>query len=87
MRLPRALRLAVEAEVSRLISEQEQQPAAGRDAELRAEVRQLVIAHNERRMRKGQEPLDVEVEIDRQPRELENLGQATLARWLLTMDT
>jgi hypothetical protein len=67
--------LDVDAEVSRLVNEQEQQPAPGRDAELRAEVRQLVIARNERRMRKGQEPLDVEVEVDRQLRELENLGQ------------
>jgi hypothetical protein len=67
--------LDVDAEVSRLVNEQEQQPAGGRDEELRDEVRQLVIARNERRMRKGQEPLDVEVEVDRQLRELENLGQ------------
>jgi hypothetical protein len=38
-------------------------------------VRQLVIARNERRMRKGEEPLDVEAEIERQLRELEGLGQ------------
>ena len=36
------------------------------DEELRAEVRQLVIARNERRLRDGQEPLDVEAETERQ---------------------
>ncbi len=35
-------------------------------AELRAEVRQLVVTRNERRMRKGLEPLDVEAETERQ---------------------
>jgi hypothetical protein len=38
-------------------------------------VRQLVIARNERRVRQGKEPLDVDAEIERQLRELENLGQ------------
>ena len=45
------------------------------DAQLREEVRQLVVARNERRMRKGEEPLDVETEIRRQLSDLENLGQ------------
>ena len=36
------------------------------DAELRAEVRQLVVARNERRLREGLEPLDVEAETERQ---------------------
>jgi hypothetical protein len=36
------------------------------DAELRDEVRQLVIGRNERRMRRGLEPLDVEAETERQ---------------------
>ncbi len=36
------------------------------DAELRAEVRQLVIVRNERRMHRGLEPLDVEAETERQ---------------------
>ena len=36
------------------------------DAELRAEVRHLVVARNERRMREGLEPLDVETETERQ---------------------
>ena len=39
----------------------------GRDEALRDEVRQLVIASNERR---GEEPLDVETEVDRQLRDL-----------------
>jgi hypothetical protein len=47
----------------------------GIDAELREEVRQLVIARNERRMRQGKPPLDVEEEIARQLADLENLGQ------------
>jgi hypothetical protein len=34
-----------------------------------------VVARNERRMRKGEEPLEVEAEVERQLRELENLGQ------------
>ena len=50
-------------------------PASATDAALREEVRQLVVARNERRQRQGKEPLDVEREIERQLRELENLGQ------------
>jgi hypothetical protein len=34
-----------------------------------------VVARNERRQRQGKEPLDVEREIERQLRDLENLGQ------------
>ena len=45
-------------------------PAAGADPGLREEVRQLVVARNERRLRQGKEPLDVEAEIERQLREL-----------------
>ena len=40
--------------------------APASDAELRAEVRQLVVARNERRLRQGLEPLDVEAETERQ---------------------
>ena len=36
------------------------------DEELREEVRRLVIAGNERRLRRGLEPLDVEAETERQ---------------------
>jgi hypothetical protein len=41
--------------------------------ELREEVRQLVIASNERRVRRGEAPLDVEEEVERQLRELAEL--------------
>jgi hypothetical protein len=58
--------LDVEAEIAALT----QPTPAPADAELREEVRQLVIARNERRMRKGQEPLDVEAEVERQLRDL-----------------
>jgi hypothetical protein len=44
--------------------------APGGDPALREEVRQLVVARNERRMRQGKEPLDVEAEIERQLRSL-----------------
>ncbi len=50
-------------------------PSLGGDAELREEVRQLVVARNERRVRQGKEELDVDAEVERQLRELENLGQ------------
>ena len=40
-------------------------PSDGADTGLRAEVRQLVVANNERRQRRGEEPLDVESEVDR----------------------
>jgi hypothetical protein len=59
----------VEAEVGRLLAID---PEAGldeadrQDAALREEVRQLVVARNERRLARGEPPLDVEVEIERQ---------------------
>ena len=40
------------------------------DPGLRDEVRQLVIARNERRLRQGKDPLDVEAEVNRQLRDL-----------------
>jgi hypothetical protein len=40
------------------------------DAGRREEVRQLVVARNERRARQGKPPLDVEAEVDRELREL-----------------
>jgi hypothetical protein len=66
--------LDIDAETKRLLNPPA--PAVtGIDAELREEVRQLVVARNERRMRQGKAPLDVGEEIDRQLRDLENLGQ------------
>jgi hypothetical protein len=36
------------------------------DAELRAEIRDMVVARNHRRARRGQPPLDVEAEVERE---------------------
>ena len=67
--------LDVDAEVEKLLSSTGGSAGLGQDQELRDEVRQLVVARNERRKRQGKEALDVEEEIERQLRELENLGQ------------
>jgi hypothetical protein len=63
----------VEAEVGRLMSlDPEDDPHRGpgerarQDAALRLEVRQLVIGRNERRAARGEPPLDVEAEVERQ---------------------
>ena len=56
-------------------NEVREQPAPAREVPpapesgLRAEVRQLVVANNERRARRGEEPLDVESEVDRRMKE------------------
>ena len=60
--------LDVEAEVARLLAPQER---ATRDPGIELEVRQLVIARNERRSRQGLEQLDVDAEV---ARTLEELG-------------
>jgi len=65
--------LDVEAEAARLLAAGEDPPLHPRDAvdaELRAEVRQLVVVRNERRLRQGLAPLDVEAETERQLRDL-----------------
>lgn len=41
------------------------EPPADDDPQLRLEVRQLVVASNERRLQRGLEPLDVEAETER----------------------
>jgi hypothetical protein len=56
----------VEREVQRLLDLQAEERGDDPDEELRAEVRALVIARNERRARHGEEPLDVEAETERQ---------------------
>ena len=66
--------LDIDAELERLLDDT-QAPDLGQDPALRAEVRELVVARNHRRVRAGKEPLDVEAEIERQLRDLENLGQ------------
>jgi hypothetical protein len=63
----------VEAEVERLLAigtETTPDGSAEHDDLLREEVRQLVVARNERRMARGEPPLDVEPEVDRQLSEL-----------------
>lgn len=59
--------LDVEAEAKRLLAAAEQpRGEEAMDAELRAEVRQLVVVRNGRRLREGREPLDVEAETEKQ---------------------
>jgi hypothetical protein len=67
----------VDSEVSRLLAlDPETGPESGpdekarQDSALRLEVRQLVIARNERRAARGEPTLDVETEVDRQLRDL-----------------
>jgi hypothetical protein len=67
--------LDVDAEVERLVASEGGGLGLRGDKALREEIRQLVVARNERRQRQGKKPLDVEQEIERQLRELENLGQ------------
>lgn len=69
--------LDVEAEMTALLDTELSGKARKKrnlDEKLRAEVRQLVIARNERRMRRGEEPLDVEVEVERQVADFIGLG-------------
>lgn len=73
--------LDVEAEIDRLLGGGSGEPAEPGPVEdpatetppgdggMRDEIRQLVIANNERRERRGEEPLDVESEVDRRLRE------------------
>jgi hypothetical protein len=41
------------------------EPPAADDSQLRLEVRQLVMATNERRLQRGLEPLDIDAETER----------------------
>ncbi len=69
--------LDVEAEMTALLDTELSGKARKKrnlDEKLRAEVRQLVIARNERRMRRGEEPLDVEAEVERQVADFIGLG-------------
>ena len=66
--------LDVDAELGKLLDDR-QVASPGVDRGLVEEVRQLVVARNERRIRQGKEPLEVDKEVERQLRELENLGQ------------
>jgi hypothetical protein len=67
--------LDVESELGRLtgrapVARTAEHRGAGADPELEREVRELVIARNARRARRGEAPLDVEAEVRRQLREL-----------------
>jgi hypothetical protein len=64
--------LDVDAEVAKLLAPASAAAgsADGHDAELEAEVRGLVVAKNERRVRRGLEPLDVAAEVRRTLTEL-----------------
>lgn len=73
--------LDIDAELARLSEAQhgtasaagagEAAPPGKHDAGLAEEVRQLVIARNERRVRRGEQPLDVEAEVQRTLAELD----------------
>ncbi|MCL2768929.1 MAG: hypothetical protein FWD42_02300 [Solirubrobacterales bacterium] len=66
--------LDIDAELTRLQQEPPPQGAPGahrHDPSLVEEVRQLVTARNARRVRRGEEPLDVESEVERTLAELD----------------
>jgi hypothetical protein len=70
--------LDIDSELARLsetaqhASSADVQPPPGKhDAGLAEEVRQLVVARNERRTRRGEQPLDVEAEVERTLAELD----------------
>ena len=65
----------VDAELARLLDLDAEGTGGGHDEALRAEVRALVVARNERRVRRGEEPLDVEAETDRQLADLIGLEE------------
>jgi hypothetical protein len=58
-----------DAETARDETELRREPELPKESGIRAEVRQLVVANNERRARRGEEPLDVESEVDRRMEE------------------
>lgn len=65
--------LDVESELRRLTAPAADAPAAHApavDEQLRDEIRQLVVARNHRRARRGEPPLDVESEVERRVAEL-----------------
>jgi hypothetical protein len=65
--------LDVDAEAARLLAAEEEAATHPRDAvdvELREEVRELVVARNQRRLHKGLPPIDVETETRRQLEDL-----------------
>lgn len=67
--------LDIDAELQRILAEEQSTGSLRRDAQLVSEIRELVEASNARRLRMGREPLDVDAEVERQLTELESLGQ------------
>jgi len=67
--------LDIEAELQRILADEQSTGSLAKDAQFVSEVRELVEASNARRIRMGREPLDVEAEVKRQLAELESLGQ------------
>lgn len=64
--------IEIEEEVTRLLASTDvvSEPGAEPEhAEIRVEIRQVVVANNERRARRGEEPLDVEAEVEKRIRE------------------
>jgi hypothetical protein len=62
--------LDVDSEIDRLLGGEGVDPAPETQSDpemaaIRDEIRQIVIANNERRVRRGEDPLDVEAEVDR----------------------
>ena len=55
---------------SDLVMRRETATSAPDSAEAREEIRQMLMARNERRRRQGKEPLDVDAEVERQLRAL-----------------
>ena len=61
-----------EVDAAEVSGEDGEEGAAGLEggaSGIRAEIRQLVIANNERRVRRGEAPLDVDTEVERRFRE------------------
>ena len=64
--------IEIDEEVTRLLASMDVVAEPGAEpehAEIRVEIRQLIVANNERRVRRGEEPLDVESEIEKRIRE------------------
>lgn len=64
--------IEIEEEVTRLLATTDSASKASGEvehSEIRVEIRQLVVANNERRVRRGEEPLDVEAEVEKRIRE------------------
>lgn len=62
--------LDIDAEVAKLLAPADAAAVGNHDADLEAEVHELVLAKNERRVRRGLEPLDVAAEVRRTLQEL-----------------